>query len=300
MKKSIIRRFLTSFEMTCAAIIILMTSCSKDSNLDMLGMFTSISASSNERFNESMNYNKSHGYDKIVVNQDDYKLYVMSDSHTDFSTKNLDTFVSTYLADTVAAPFALHLGDQINASGHWNYYTEHVKPIFDAGRKLYHALGNHDIYYDQWNEFVKRWNTASYWFEVVTPSGMQDLYICLDSANGTLGTDQRDWLENLLKEKKQLDYRNIIIFTHTHFFKKDTSQGHTSNFTMEETYDLLDLFAKYNVDMVLQGHSHSRDYTSFKDVEYLRVDAIEDPAEKAFYTVLTVGNKINYDFIQVN
>ncbi|MCQ2308228.1 MAG: metallophosphoesterase [Bacteroidales bacterium] len=283
-----------------ATIIFLMTSCSKDNNLDMLGMFTSISASSNERFKQSKEYNETNGYDKVIVNQDDYKLYVMSDTHVDFSTKNLDTFVETYLSDTGAAPFALHLGDQINASSHWDYYAEHVQPIFDAGRTLYHALGNHDLYYDQWNEFRKRWHTATYWLEVITPSGMKDIFICLDSANGTLGTDQRDWLEELLKEKSQENYRNIIVYTHSHFFKKDTSQGHTSNFTMEETYDLTELFSKYHVSMVLQGHSHSRDFTIFKGVEYLRVDAIEDSAEKAFYTILTVGDKIDYDFVKVN
>lgn len=281
-------------------VINLMTSCNEDKNLDILGMFTSVSASSNERFQESMKYNESHGYDKLIVNQEDYRLYVMSDTHIDFTTSNLDTFVSTYLSDVDAAPFALHLGDQINASKHWDYYAEHVQPIADAGRKLYHTLGNHDIYYDQWDEFVSRWHTASYWFEVVTPSNNKDLYICLDSANGTLGTEQRDWLEDLLTEKSQQGYRNIIIFTHTHFFKKDTAQGHTSNFTMEETYDLTDLFSKYKVDMVLQGHSHSRDYTIFKGVEYLRVDAINDLAEDAFYAILTVGEKINYDFIKVN
>lgn len=281
------------------AAVLILTSCSKDNNLDIKGLFMSVSESSNKRFAQSMEYNKKHGYDRIVVNQDEYKLYVISDTHADTSTKNLDTFVNTYLADTTAAPFALHLGDQINASGHWDYYSEHVKPIFDAGKKLYHSLGNHDIYYNQWKEFVSRWNTASYWFDVVTPSGFYDLYICLDSANGTLGTDQRSWLDNLLKDKSLQHYRNIVVFTHTHFFKKDTSQGHTSNFAMEETYDLTDLFAKYGVDMVLQGHSHYRDLTIFKDVTYLRVDAIEDVAQEAYYTILKVGNNINYEYIRV-
>lgn len=281
-----------------AATMFMMMSCSK--NLDLLGMFTSISDSPNERFEQSMQYNKSHGYDRIYVNQDNYRLYVVSDSHVDNSTKNLDRFVNDYLADSVAAPFALHLGDQINAKDHWDYYKEHVAPIADAGRTLYHALGNHDIYFDQWNEFKKRWNTSVYWFDVVTPSGAADLFIALDSASGTLGTDQREWLGDLLKDKSLQGYRNIIIFTHSHFFKKDTSQGHTSNFTMEETYDLTELFAGNGVNMVLQGHSHARDITVFKDVTYLRLDAIEDIAQEAYYAILNIGDNINYEFIKVN
>ena len=285
-------------KLTCvAATVSLLASCSK--NLDLLGMFTSISDSPDERFEQSMQYNKSHGYDHVFVGDDEYKLYVVSDTHVDNSTKNLDIFVNDYLADTAAASFALHLGDQINAKDHWDYYKEHITPIFDAGRTLYHALGNHDIYFDQWDEFKKRWNTSVYWFDVVTPSGAKDLFIALDSASGTLGSDQRGWLGNLLEDKSLQGYRNIIIFTHSHLFKKDTSQGHTSNFTMEETYDLTDLFAKNGVDIVLQGHSHARDITVFKDVEYLRVDAIEDAAEEAYYTILNVGENISYEFIKV-
>lgn len=305
MEKNGIRSFLTSLKMTrgmfvmtiAVALAFLMASCSK--NLDMLGMFTSVSASPNERFEQSMQYNKTHGYDKILVDEDEYKLYVMSDTHVDNSTRNLDTFVNNYLADTTAAPFAIHLGDLINEKGHWDYYKTHIDPIAKDGKTLYHALGNHDIYFDQWSEFKQRWNTATYWFEVFTPSGAKDLFINLDSASGTLGTDQREWLGNLLGDKSLQGYRNIIVFTHTNFFKKDASQGHTSNFSMEETYDLTELFAKYNVNMVLQGHSHYRDLTIFKEVKYLRLDAIEDAADEAYYTILNVGNNINYEFIKV-
>lgn len=281
------------------AVIFLMTSCSKYKKYDVLGMFTSVSPSSNERFAKSMDYNKSHGYDHIYVDQDDYRLYVITDTHIDTTTRNLDIFVDAYLGDTATVPFALHLGDLINAEGYWSRYADHIKPIEDAGRKLYHVAGNHDLYYNQWKEFVARYNTSSYWFDVTTPAGFRDLYIGLDSGNGTLGTDQREWLGNLLNDMSLRGYRNIIAFTHTNIFKKDTSQGHTSNFPMEETYDLTDLFAKYGVDMVLQGHSHYRDITVFKDVSYLRLDAIEDTADEAYYTILKVGNNINYEFIRV-
>jgi 3',5'-cyclic AMP phosphodiesterase CpdA len=224
----------------------------------------------------------------------------MSDIHVDFSTDNLDRYVSDYLADTEAAPFSLCLGDLINATGHFDYFAEHVKPVSDAGRKIYYTTGNHDIYFDQWPEYFKRFGSSTYWFEVQTVSGYKDLYVAIESASGTLGADQREWLENALKDKQNHGFRHIIVFTHTHFFKKDTSQGHTSNFNMEETYDLLDLFDRYDVSMVLQGHSHSRDLTMFKDVVYLRVDALEDHYPDAFYTILKIGRNINYEFIKVN
>ena len=288
----------TTYKYCVLALLLMLASCSK--NIDILGLFYTINESPDERFAQSMEYNNEHGYDIITGVPDDYEVYVMSDIHVDFSTNNLDRFVSDYLADTVAAPFALCLGDLINATGHFDLFDEHVKPVSDAGRKIYYTVGNHDLYFDQWPEFKSRYHTSTYWFEVQTVSGLKDLYIAIDSGNGTLGRDQRNWLENLLKDKQNQGYRHIIVFTHTHFFKKDTSQGHTSNFNLEETYDLLDLFDRYDVSMVLQGHSHSRDLTLFKDVVYLRVDALEDHYPDAFYTILRVGNYINYEFIKVN
>ena len=279
-------------------LMFFLTSCTK--NIDLMGLFYTINESPDERFEQSMSYNAEYGYDKITGVPDDYEVYVMSDIHVDYSTNNLDRFVSDYLADSVAAPFALCLGDLINATGHFDLFDEHVKPVSDAGRKIYYTVGNHDLYFNQWPEFRSRYHTSTYWFEVQTVSNFKDLYIAIDSGNGTLGRDQRDWLENLLKDKQSQGYRHIIVFTHTHFFKKDTSQGHTSNFNLEETYDLLDLFDRYDVSMVLQGHSHARDLTLFKDVVYLRVDALEDHYPDAYYTILRVGNYINYEFIKVN
>ena len=295
------RRFLRSLrsvEMTIVFFFLFfITSCNK--NYDYLGMFTSVSESSDERFAQSMKYNEEHGYDIITGVPDDYKVYAMTDIHVDFSTDNLDRYVADYLADSTAADFSLCLGDLINATGHFDYFKEHVKPVTDAGRKIYYTVGNHDLYFNQWKEFYSRFGSSSYWFEVHTVGGFKDLYIAIDSGNGTLGIDQHEWLENVLKEKQNQGIRHIIVFTHTHLFKKDASQGHTSNFNMEETYDLADLFARYGVSMVVQGHSHHRDLTIFKGVTYLRLDALEDHYPDAYYTILTIGRNINYDFIAV-
>lgn len=300
MKRRHTMRFLAALGMTAVVgLAVVLTSCGK--NIDYMGLFMTFNESPDERFAQSMEYNNvQHGYDYYTGIPDEYKVYAMSDIHVDFSTDNLDRYVSDYLADTVAAPFSLCLGDVINATGHWDYFAEHVKPVTDAGRTIHYVVGNHDLYFNQWPEYRSRLHTSTYWFDVQTVSGYKDLYIGLDSGNGTLGVDQRDWLESLLKEKKNQGYRHIIVFTHTHFFKKDTSQGHTSNFNLEETYDLTDLFDRYDVSLVLQGHSHSRDLTIFKDVTYLRVDALEDHYPDAYYTIFKIGNNINYEFIKVN
>lgn len=277
---------------------LLLVSCTKG-NLDMLGMFYTLSDGNDERFAQSMEWNDQVGYDTIQVAQDDYKVYTFTDIHVDTTTFNLDTFTTAYLNDTEAAPFCLCLGDQINAINNYPKFFAYIDKMKAAGKKVYSTPGNHDLYYDQWSIYRDYWKTSAYWFLVQTPGGFEDLYICLDSSDGTLGIDQRKWLEQLLKEKSQMGYRHIIVFTHTHFWKRDQSQGHTSNFALEETYEIADIFGKYNVDIVLQGHSHYRYKTVFKGVTYLRLDKMEDHYYNSHYTTFQIGNDIDWTFVPV-
>ena len=126
-----------------------------------------------------------------------------------------------------------------------------------------------------------------------------DLYICLDTAEGTLGTDQLKWLKALLAEKKNAGYRHIIVFTHTHLFKQDSSQGHTSNLSMEETYELTYLLSDAGVELYLCGHDHSREVTSYGGVKYITVDSSTDAEPEPYYMVMEVGKQITYDFISL-
>ena len=279
-------------------VALAMMSCSQG-NLDILGMFYTRAEGADQRFEQSMEYNDRHGYCTINLAQDDYNVYVASDMHIDYTTFNLDTFITNYLSDATAAPFCLCLGDVINSVNHYDTCSAHFARIWNGtGDTCFCTLGNHDMYYDQWKVWRSFWQTSTYYFVVKTPA-CKDLYICLDSGDGTMGTKQRKWLEALLAEQSQAGFRHIIAFTHTHFFKIDASQGHTSNMALEETYELCDLFSRYGVDLVLQGHSHSRNLTYFKDVQYLRVDALEDHYYNAFYTVLHVGKEYGWTFVPV-
>lgn len=281
-----------------AVAALALTACG-ESNLDVVGMVYTRSDGVETRFAQSMDYNRQHCFDTIQVPTDDYRLYVMSDIHVDFSTFNLDTFVMDYQADPKAAPFCLLLGDIINGTGHYDYCMQHVSQIWKGtGDTCFCTLGNHDMYFDQWKDYRAYWKTSTYWFMVKTPTH-KDLFICLDSGDGTMGIGQRKWFVELMQTKQKEGYRHIIAYTHTHFFKVDASQGHTSNFALEETYEWCDLFAQYGVDMVLQGHSHSRNLTTFRDVIYLRVDALEDHYYNAGYTILNVSDGIDWRFMPV-
>lgn len=68
---------------------------------------------------------------------------------------------------------------------------------------------------------------------------------------------------------------------------------------MEETYDLADLFDRYDVRLVVQGHSHHRDYRMFKSVGYLRLGALKESSDDPCYVKLKIGNTLDYQFIQI-
>lgn len=287
----------TKINILSIILMLLLTSCGK---YDLLGVFMTFDESPDERFAQSMQYNDVHGYDIITDVPDEYEVYAMTDVHIDNSTKNLDAYIADYMRDTVAEKFSLCLGDLIYGKDKFDMFLDHLKPVTDAGRKVYYTVGNHDVFFNQWKDYYSRFGSSSYWFEVHTVSGFRDLFVSVESASGTLGVDQRRWLEDVLKDKHNQGFRHIILFTHTHFFRTNSVHEHTSSFTIEETYDLADLFDRYDVSLVLQGHSHHRDLRVFKDVVYLRLDALKDDAEEAYYTILKIGENIDYRFTKIN
>lgn len=267
-----------------------MVSCQK---YDFCGVFVLSSPNADNRFAESKKYNEANGFRVISVKDNEYQVYVAADAHITDSNRAMTAFTSEYLSDLSAAPFALFLGDQVDGEGNMEKFASAVAPIEISGHSLFCALGNHDIYFSQWDEYVKRYHTASYLFEVLTPSEGRDLYICLDSASGTLGSGQKEWVESVLTSA-QGKYRRIIVLTHTHFFKRDSSQGFTGNFTLEEGYALEKLFMDYGVDMVLAGHDHYFEETRFKNVLYLTLSAIAEKEEPKYYVIKIGSDHISW------
>lgn len=255
------------------ALAVMMTACSDDMTLDLLGMFSPNGEVVDVRYDQSMAYNATQGEIHLNMGSDDYMMYVCTDSHiTRKSHKNLDYFIDTYNAET-APKIAVHLGDLIDAQKNFPC-ADSVLSL--ANDHLFITPGNHDIYFKQWPIYRSYFNTSIYWFDTNNGSKKLDLFICLDTADGTLGTKQMKWLRELLEQKSKEGYRRIIVYTHTHFWKLDDSQGHTSNFALEETYELAALLAQYNVAYVWSGHQHARQSVLFRGVNYLVLDATKD------------------------
>ena len=281
-------------------IALVFTSCaSDDTTLDIAGLFSPNGEVVGTRFAQSMAYNDSVGEMHLEMGSDDYLIYVCADSHiTRKNHKNLDFFIDQYRAET-APKLALHLGDIIDAQKN---YPCADSILHFAGQTILDTVfatpGNHDIYFRQWSIYRSFFKTSAYWFDTNNGAKKLDLFICLDSAEGTLGVDQMNWLRNLLANKSKEGYRRIVVFTHTHIWKLDESQGHTSNMALEETYELTSLLGQYGVETVWCGHQHAMQRVVFKNVLYLVLNATKDKEQGQAYMIAEMGNNVNYSFVE--
>ncbi len=274
-------------------------------NYDMIGMIDGTSPEIAQRFADSRHYSDSVGVVHMQMPAD-YRIFVCTDSHIDTTHYGLEKFIRAYKADT-NPHLCLFLGDLINAQAHFDHADSilHLDGVMtNRTDTVFLTCGNHDIYFNQWHVWQQYYGSSTYWFDTYTGTDYQtskllDLFICIDTAEGTLGTDQMKWLKDLLNAKKEAGYRYIIVFTHTHLFKQDNSQGHTSNLSIEETYELTSLLTDAGVDYYLCGHDHSREVTGYGNVKYITVDSSTDAEPNPFYMVMEMGQHVNYEFISL-
>ena len=280
------------------------TACGPDTRLDMVGMFAGSSPNIDQRWEVSQAYNQQAGFATINALTDDYHVYVCTDTHIHKTRTRWEYFIKSYRADMLC-PVAVHLGDVIDATTDFEYVENALErhPLSQIlpykTDTLMAVCGNHDIYFKQWETFIKAFKTSTYYFVVQTPSGKQDLFVVYDSADGTVGSKQLKWLETTLQWADTQNFRHIVACSHTHFFKRDGSQGHTSNFTIEETYALLNLFTEHGVDMLWSGHDHAREITQVKGLTSIVVDSMKDEDKEPYYMLVTMGDKIDYEFVAV-
>lgn len=262
---------------TCFHILIAFTLCSCN-KFEIKGLFMPTSDVVQTRFEQSADMND--GLKAGVVEaEENYVFYAAADPHVIKTNRYLSIFNDIFRNDCMAS-FSLILGDCSSARGNLPKYLDalaYCPERHDFDHRIFHTLGNHDVYFDGWKDFKELAGPSVYWFEVVFPQG-KDLYIALDTATGTLGRKQTEWFRNFL-EKNRNSYRHCIIFTHTNLFYKDNSQTGSGNMPVEETWSLIDLLGRQNVSLVLQGHDHHREEITYDNVLYTIVGTISDKSK---------------------
>lgn len=280
---------------------LLLVACGPEFRLDLIGNISGTSPRIDQRLEDSQKYNESHPFVTLRAPEENYHVFVCSDTHITFDVSRWQTFVGNYHKDMLC-PVAIHLGDVVDAQNHfdevYNAFTQ--VPTNPAKHDtLMVVAGNHDICFSQWPAFVETFKTSTYYFIVETPQGQRDLYIMFDSADGTVGKKQLKWLQETLEWAAGESFRHIVACTHTHFFMRDGSQGVATNFSIEECYTLLNLFQSKGVDMVWTGHDHSREVTPYKDMTCIIVDSMTDEDKAPHYMLVTMGEDIKYEFVPV-
>ena len=289
------------FILAVAAMIAI--SCDR---LDIPGMVINRS-DTEERVADWLDYNAQNQMPVIENVPDEYCFYSTSDSHysdrDDFELQGPKDRLYKYLTaerNDPKAIFALLVGDLANQSGEGGYRRVDSAMRFNADTQAkndpcFTVLGNHDVYYDCATYYKQYFHTSTYTVTVKTVGGFQDLYILLDSGNGTFGQRQTKWLEEQLEHRS--DYRHCIVISHNWLFR--TSYNYTTtpaaNLPHEEQYAFMDLMSRSNVDLVLMGHFHMREQRQFGGVQYVMTDNLNDGG-KPSYVVVNVGKKVRYEY----
>lgn len=254
-------------------------------SVDMVGLVAPTGDVVNTRFDKSMSLT-SGGSLACVEAAESYQFYVCTDPHVGQTSTNLQTFATQLRGDSSAA-FGVVLGDCTDQRDVMSTYAEAIASSSEADAPIFSLIGNHDLFFSGWDDYYKLLGPSVYWFEVSYGSG-KDLFITLDSASGTLGRKQMEWLKSLL-ENHRSDYRHCAVFTHTNLFYTDNSQTGSGNMALEETYVLTDLFSRHNVTLCLQGHDHYREDLTFGGVRYTIVGTIRDEVDKPEYLIVRMS-----------
>ena len=290
-----------------AAAMILATGCNR---LDIAGMVVNRS-DTEARVADWLDYNAQNSEPVIENAPDEYHVYSCSDSH--YSERDsivpqgekdrLYKYITAERNDPKAI-FAIHAGDMVNESGEAGFIMTEAALQYNAETQAendpcFLVIGNHDVYYDCADFFKQHFHTSTYTVTVKTVGGYKDLYIFLDSGNGTHGKRQLEWLEEKLTHRT--DYRHCVVISHNWLFR--TSYNYTTtpaaNLPQDEQYAFMDLMSQNNVELVLMGHFHAREQRQFGGVQYVMTDNLNEGKIAPSYVVVTVGEKVRYEYVEL-
>ena len=286
-----------------AAATIFATGCNR---LDIAGMVINRS-DTEERVADWLDYNAQNGPVVIEDVPDEYCIYSTSDSHCSerdgIESQSPEDRLYRYITAERNDPnaiFALLVGDIANESGEAGYRIAEASLRFNEDTQAendpcFTVIGNHDVYYDCASFYKQYFHTSTYTVTVKTVGGFKDLYIFLDSANGTFGQRQTEWLKEQLEHRE--DYRHCFVISHNWLFR--TSYNYTTtpaaNLPQDEQYAFMGLMSRSDVDLVIMGHFHMREQRQFGGVQYVMTDNLNDGGTPS-YLVVNVGEKIAYDY----
>ena len=295
MKKTLTYSFLLAI-----GLLMAFSSCNR---LDIAGMVINRS-DTEKRVADWLDYDNQNGMPVLNDVPDEYCFYSCSDIHLNDSNSRFVQYITTERNDPQAA-FSIIAGDLANESGEKPFILADSAMMFDPtiqaeNDPCFPIIGNHDVYYDCADYYKQYFHTSTYTVTVNTVGGFKDLFIFLDSGNGTHGGRQLDWLEEQLSHRT--DYRYCFVISHNWLFR--TTYNYTTtpaaNLPEDEQYAFMDLMSHNAVDMVIMGHFHYRDTKTFGGVKYVMTDNLNEGKEEPSYLVVSCADKVTYEYRLLN
>jgi len=188
--------------------------------------------------------------------------------------------------------FVIFGGDltYLGEEGEYSNFIEHCEALTVP---WYPVLGNHDIYNGGWLYYWRYLGPSVYSF-----NGGNAKFVVIDSAGGEIGDAQMEWIQNQLRNNKQ-----PLLFVISHMPIYGDSYGTYKFPETEEKQQLIELFEKYEVDFVLQGHYHGYVDITNMGVRYITSgsfsDGLLDSGQRHFLLINVYGPEVTVEQVLV-
>lgn len=255
-----------------------LVSCSADPK----GLVIS-SSDVDKRFEDSSTMPNKKG---VAIPENEFSFIVVADTHVyKGDASDLIALKNKLNSDGENDKFLIACGD-ISQCGAAEDFQAFKDALEDENFPVYTTIGNHDLYYDGWSNYRRILGKSCYTF-----NAGEVLFISFDSANGTLGRKQKNWLEWVLNNKTE---SLVIIFTHFEFFSpgSTTIQQYTD---IEEVAYLVHLFGKTGVDYVFMGHSHQFSHNEIGGVHFVNAPGFHGDRKYLRVKVNKSSGSIDYE-----
>jgi 3',5'-cyclic AMP phosphodiesterase CpdA len=222
----------------------------------------------------------------------DYTVIVITDVHFGGDGTRPDDSFFEWVSSLSSRPkFCICLGD-IAEHGYKSEYTDYVaftaKLYNTYGIRTYTVTGNHDLYNSGW----KYWHTMVYpYTSFYRLKTVHFSWYFLDSGSGSLGTTQY----NTLKNAMNADSNPKIVLLHYPIYADGTLY-----LCLQNTYErdeLITLFAKKNVKLVLDGHTHQYHTCDFGSFYEFNVPGFLAKGQWALLTVNETTGTVHAELI---
>ena len=222
----------------------------------------------------------------VITDQNNFSFLVISDTHyynsQPYYIKSIDANKTTW-----DLSFVIIAGDIVQA-GMQDQFDLAAADFATTTLPVYPVIGNHDLFNNGFEIYRNVFGRTVYDMKIGNMLHM----IFIDTANGTVGELQMNWLENILKGS---DAKYRIVFSHYNLTDSEEWQTFTTYSYPDEVYYLFNLFDTYNVDYCVAGHLHEYDLKDIRGTKYFILNNYADNDKNHLLISVKNGN-LEYSF----